>query len=85
MIVKDLHERVGTARVIYVMSSVATATPVEAPAVVHLADSEHPPMGSSPRFGVRDLFARVLGDLVSLLKRYGGETAFTVYTRRLDV
>ena len=52
VIVKDLHERVGAARVIYVMSAVSTATPVEAPPVVHLANSQHPAMGSSPRFGI---------------------------------
>lgn len=85
MIVQDLHERVGTARVIYVMSAVATATPVQAPAVVDLTNSQHPAMGSAPRFRIRDLLAGVLGDLVSLFERYGGETAFAVYTRRLDV
>lgn len=39
MVVKDLHERVRTARVVDVMRSVSTTTPVETPPAIHLADS----------------------------------------------
>jgi hypothetical protein len=41
-------------------------------------------MSTATRFGVRDLLAGVLGDLVSLPERRGGETAFAVNSRWLD-
>ena len=79
VIVQDLHERVRTARVIDVMRSVSAATPVKTPAVIHLANTQHTPVRATPRFGVRNLLAGVLGDLVSLFKGYGSEAAFAVY------
>lgn len=67
-----------------VVRAVSTATPVETPAIVNLTNPEHPAMSSATRFGVGDLFAGVLGDLMSLLERRGGEAAFAVNGRWLD-
>ena len=67
-----------------VMRSVSAATPIETPAAIHLANSQHRAMRSPTRFGVGNFLARVLGDLVLLLERNGGKAAFAVYTRRLD-
>ena len=69
VVVKDLHERVWTARVIDVVRSVPAAAPVKTPAIIHLADSQHTAMRTAPRFGVRDFFSGVLGDLVPLFER----------------
>ena len=68
-----------------VMRSVSAATPVKTPAIIHLANSQHTTMRSTPRFGIRDFFTSVLGDLVSLFERQGGEAAFAVNARRLDI
>ena len=69
VVVKDLHERVWTARVIDVVRSVPAAAPVKTPTIIHLADSQHAAMRTAPRFGVRDFFSGVLGDLVPLFER----------------
>lgn len=81
---QDLHERVRTARVIDVVSTVSAATAVETPAIVDLTNSEHLSMSTASRFGVGDLLAGILRDLVSFFERYGREAAFTMNTRRLD-
>ena len=52
MIVDDLHERVGHARVVDVVSAIAAATAIETPAIIDLTDSEHFPMRPTPRFDV---------------------------------
>ena len=69
VVVKDLHERVWTARVIDVVRSVPAAALVKTPTIIHLADSQHAAMRTAPRFGVRDFFSGVLGDLVPLFER----------------
>ena len=84
VIVVDLHEGIRAARVIDVVSAVSAAAAVETPTIVDLTNPEHPSMSTPPRFGVGDFLAGVLGDLVSLFERYGGEAAFAVNTRRLD-
>jgi hypothetical protein len=84
VVMQDLHERIRTARVIDVVSAVPTAAAVQTPASINLTDSEHPSMRTASRFGVRDLFAGILGDLVSLFERDSREAAFTVNRRRLD-
>ena len=84
VIIKDLHERVGRARVVDVMSAVAAATSIETPATIHLADPQHLPVRASTRFAVADLLARVLRDLVSSFKGNGGEAASAVDRRRLN-
>jgi len=62
-----------------VVSAISAAAPVKTPTTIDLTDSEHSPVRSSPRFGVRDLLTGVFSDLVSLFERYGGEAASTVY------
>lgn len=52
VIVKDLHERIGTARVINVVGAVSPTTAIEAPAIVDLTNPEHLSMSSAPGFGV---------------------------------
>ena len=66
------------------MRAVAAATSVETPAVVDLTNAQHLSMRAATSFGVRDLLARVLCDLVSFFEWDGGEAASTVYRRRLD-
>jgi len=78
MVVQDLHERVGTARVIDVMRAVAAAAAVETPAAIHFTNPEHAAMRSASRFCVGDLLAGVLRDLVPLLEGNGGKAAFAV-------
>ena len=84
MVVDDLHERVWHARVIDVVRAVPTATSVKTPAIVDFADAQHLSMCATTRFGVGDLLAGVLRNLVTFFERDGGEAAFTVYRRRLD-
>lgn len=84
VIVDDLHERVGDAGVIDVVRTVSTAATVETPTMVDFADAQHLSMCTTTCFGVGDLLACVLRDLVTLLERDGGKAAFTVYRRRLD-
>ena len=84
MVVEDLHECVRHARVIYVVSAISTATSIQTPATVDLTDSEHLSMCSAPSLSVRDLFARVLGDLMSLLEKNRREAALAVYRRGPD-
>lgn len=84
MIVDDLHERIGDARVIDVMRAVPAAAAVETPAVVDFADAQHFSVCSASRLDVRDLIAGVLRDLVSFFEGNGGEAAFTVYRRRFN-
>ena len=84
VIVQDLHERIRTARVIDVVRAVSATAAVQTPAAVDLTNPEHASMSTPSRFGVCDLLAGVLGDLVSLLKRQGRKAAFAVNTRRLD-
>lgn len=67
-----------------VVSAVAAATAVQTPAIVDFTDSEHFPVRSSPRFGVRNLLTGVFSDLVSFLERGRGEATSAVYRRRLD-
>src|SRR5690349_384987 len=52
VVVQDLHERVGAARVIDVMRAVAAAAAVETPATIHFTNPEHAAMRSASRFGV---------------------------------
>ena len=67
-----------------VVSAIATAASVEAPPAVDFADAQHLSVRSASGFGVGDLLAGVLGDLVPFFKGNGGEAAFTVYPGRLD-
>lgn len=84
VIIKNLHECVRSARVIYVMSPVSSSTSIQTPATIDFTDSEHLSMCSAPSLSVRDLFARVLGDLMSLLEKNRREAALTVYRRGPD-
>ena len=84
MVANDLHEGVRDARVVDVVSAVSAAAAVETPTIVDLTNPEHASMRTPLRFGVGDLLAGVLGDLASLFKSDGGETAFAVNGRRLD-
>ena len=67
-----------------VVSAVAAATAVETPPAIDLTNPEHSAMSPPARFGVGDLLAGVLSDLVSFLERRGGEAAFAVNRRWLD-
>ena len=84
VIIKDLHERVGRARVVDVMSAVAAATSIETPATIHLADPQHLPVRASTSFSVADQLAGVLRDLVSSLEWKGGEATSAVDRRRFN-
>ena len=84
VIVKNLHERVGHARVVDVVSAVAAAAPIETPATIHFADTQHLPVRTPASFCVRDLLAGVFRDLVSSFERYGGEAASAVDRRGFD-
>jgi hypothetical protein len=84
VVVEDLHECVRRARVIYVVSPISSATSIQTPAIIDFTDTQHLSMCSATGLSVRDLFACVLGDLVSLFKRYGREAALTVYRREPD-
>lgn len=79
VIVENLHEGVGSTRVIDVMSAVSAATAIETPAPVDLTNSKHPPVCSTARLRVGDLLAGVLGDLVSSFERKSSEAALAVY------
>jgi len=39
VIVKDLHKSVRPTRVIYIMRAIASATPIQTPAIIYLANS----------------------------------------------
>lgn len=52
VIVENLHERVGHARVIYVVRSVSAATSIQTPAAIDFTDAKHFSMCSASRFGV---------------------------------
>jgi hypothetical protein len=78
VIVEDLHERGGRACVIDVVSAVAAAAAVETPATIHFTDPQHLAMRAPPSFGVCDLLARVLRDLVPALEWNRGKAAFAV-------
>ena len=84
MIGNDLHEGVGDAGVIDVMRAVPAAASIETPTVVDLANAQHLSVRSTTRFGVGNLLAGILGDLVTLFERDGCEAAFAVYRGRLD-
>lgn len=81
---ENLHECVRRARVIYVVSSISTAASIQTPATIDFTDTQHLSMCSATGLSVRDLLAGVLGDLVSLFKRYGREAALAVYRREPD-
>ena len=66
------------------MRAVAAAASVETPATIHLADPQHLPVRSATSFGVCDLLAGVLSDLVSTPERKSGEAAPAVDRRRFD-
>ena len=66
--VENLHESIRRARVIVVVSAVAAAAAIETPATIHFTDSQHLPVRAAARFGVCDLLARVLCDLVPALE-----------------
>ena len=84
VIVDDLHERVGDARVIDVMRAVSAATSIQTPAIVDFTDAQHLSMRATAGFGVGDLLAGVLRNLVAFFESDGGEAALAVYRRRLD-
>ena len=84
MVIKDLHERVRPAGVIDVMRAISTAASVETPTAVDFTDAKHLSMCSAASFGVCNLLAGVLRDLVPFFKRNGRKAAFAVYRRRLD-
>lgn len=84
VVVQDLHKRIRTARVIDIVRAVSTTAAVKTPTTIYLANTQHPAMRSSARFGVRDLLARVLGDLVTLFESNGGEAAFAMNRRSSD-
>ena len=84
VIVDDLHEGVWDARVIDVVRAVPAAAAVQTPVIIDFADAQHLSMRSTPRFGIRNLLAGVLGNLVPFLERDGREAAFPVNLRRLD-
>ena len=84
VIVEDLHESVGNTRVIYVVRAIATATAIQTPATVNFTNSQRLSMRSPACFSVGDSLARIFSYLVSFPERYGGETAFAMYRRRLD-
>lgn len=52
VIVEDLHERVGRAGVIDVVSAISATASIEAPAIVDLTNAEHGPVSPAPGFGV---------------------------------
>ena len=67
-----------------VMGAVPPSASIQTPAVVDLTDAQHLSVRATTRFRVGDLLTGVLGNLVTLFKRKGGEAAFAVYRRRLD-
>ena len=84
MPVKSFHEAVRLARVIDVVRAVSAPAAVKAPATVDFTNPQHPSMSTSSRFGVGNLLAGILGDLVFLFKGQSGEAPFAVNGRRLD-
>jgi len=52
VVVKDLHEGVWHAGMIYVVRAVAAATAIQTPPTIHFANSQHLTMRSSARFGI---------------------------------
>lgn len=84
VIVENLHKCVRHARVVDVVSAVAATTPVQTPATIHLTDPQHFPVRTATSFGVCDLLAGVLRDLVSSLEWKRGEAASAVDRRRFD-
>jgi hypothetical protein len=52
VIVDDLNEGVWRAGVVDVVSAIAAAAAVEAPAIVDLTNAEHSPVSPAPGFGV---------------------------------
>lgn len=84
VVVDDLHEGVRNARVVDVMRAIPAAASVKTPPIIDFTNAQHLSMRSSTRFGVGDLLAGVLRNLVTFFKGDGGEATFTVYRRRLD-
>jgi hypothetical protein len=68
---------------IYIVRAVASSTAIEMPAVVHLANTKHFAMCAPIGLGIGNLLAGVFRDLMSLLKRDGGEAASAMNSRRL--
>lgn len=78
MVIEDLHEGVWRTRVIYVVRTIAAATSVETPTVIHLTNSQSLTMSSALCLSVGDLFASVLRDSVSASERLCGKAAVSV-------
>ena len=67
-----------------VMRSVPPAAAVYTPAVVNRTDSQRLAVSSAIRFGVRDPFTGIFGDLFAGGERFGGEASFAVNSRSFD-
>ena len=84
VLVEDLHEGIRLTRMIDVMRSVTPAAAVYTPAVVNRTDSQRLAVSSAIRFGVRDPFTGIFGDLFAGGERSGGEASFAVNSRSFD-
>lgn len=84
MVVKNLHERVGRTRVVYVVGAIPPAAAVQTPAIVDFTNSKHLSMRSPARLGVGDFLTCVLRNFPSSVKRHSCEASLAVYGRRLD-
>ena len=77
--IKRPHITVRLARVVDVMSSVAAACAVQAPASIDIADAQNATVARALlRFKIRYSFACVLGDLSAAFEKNGCETTAAV-------
>ncbi len=68
MVVENFHERVGFARMIDVVRTIAAPAAIQAPALVDRADAQLPPASPSFRLSICDSLTGVFGYLRPALK-----------------
>jgi len=83
--VQILHVGVRLARMIDVMRAVAAPGAVQTATAVDVADAQDSAVTTALRsFEIRDAFARVLRDLFSARKKFGGKATSAINARRFD-
>ena len=85
MVVENLHKGIRFTRMIDVMRAVAAPGAVQTATAVDVADAQDSAVATALRsFEIRDAFARVLRDLFSARKKFGGKATSAINARRFD-
>ena len=78
VVIKNLHERVGVTRMIYVMRTIPTAAAVETPTTVDFTDAQGFSVSSPTSFCVGNLLSRILSDLMATFKTLRREATLSM-------